>query len=101
MAYLMDFETSSAWIRRLDDSIAAILSWDGSAFPYAWLWCELEATQAPPWGGKARLIGIEPNATFPANGLLDTHQRGAPLRVLHPSTTVEAWVRLEVIRPNR
>ena len=101
IAYLMDFETPSAWIRRLDDLIAAILSWDGSAFPHAWLWCELEATQDPPWDGKARLIGIEPNATFPANGLLDTHRRGAPLLVLHPSATVEAWVRLEVIRPNR
>lgn len=101
VAYLMDFETPSAWIRRLDDPIAAILSWDGSVFPYAWLWCELEATEDLPWGGKARLIGIEPNTTWPANGLLDAHRRGAPLLVLRPSTKVEAWVRLEVIRPNR
>ena len=63
MGYLADFESPSAWIRRLDDAIAAILSWDGSVFPYAWLWCELGATQDAPWGGRAHLIGIEPNTT--------------------------------------
>src|SRR4029450_2035719 len=71
MAYLMDFERPSAWIRRLDNKIAAILSWDGSVFPYAWLWYELGATQEAPWSGKARLIGIEPNTTWAANGLLE------------------------------
>jgi hypothetical protein len=99
MAYLTDFATPSAWIRRLDDTIAAILSWDGAAFPYAWLWCELGGTQDAPWNGKARLIGIEPNTTWPGNGLLDTHRRGAPLLSLQPGATCDAWIRLEVTRP--
>lgn len=99
MAYLMDLERPSAWIRRLDNKIAAILSWDGSVFPYAWLWYELGATQEAPWSGKARLIGIEPNTTWPGNGLLDACRRGAPLLVLHPAERVETWVRLEVKRP--
>ncbi|MEZ5833094.1 MAG: hypothetical protein R3D05_18125 [Dongiaceae bacterium] len=99
MVYLTEFERPSAWIRRLDNNIAAILSWDGSVFPCAWLWCELGATQDPPWSGKARLIGIEPNTTWPANGLLEAHRRGAPLLMLRPQEKVEAWVRLEVTRP--
>jgi galactose mutarotase-like enzyme len=99
MAYLADFESPSAWIRRLDDTIAAILSWDGSVFPYAWLWCELGATQDAPWGGRAHLIGIEPNTTWPGNGLLDTHRRGAPHLSLRPAEKAETWVSLEVTRP--
>jgi hypothetical protein len=99
MAYLMDFSNPFASIRRLDDTIAARLSWDGAVFPHAWLWCELAATQAEPWCGKAHLIGIEPNTTWPGNGLRDTHRRGTPLLELTPGGKVETWVRLEVTRP--
>ncbi len=99
MAYLADFSSPSAWIRRLDDTIAARLTWDGTVFPFAWLWCELGATEDEPWCGKARLIGIEPNTTWPGNGLLDTHHRGAPLLELKPGCEIETWVRLEVTRP--
>jgi hypothetical protein len=99
MAYLTDFATHSAWIRRLDNAIAAVLTWDGAVFPYAWLWCELGGTPDAPWNGQARLIGIEPNTTWPGNGLLDTHRRGAPLLRLHPGERVDTWVRLTVTRP--
>ena len=100
MAYLLDFETPWASIRRLDGAIAVELTWDGSVFPGAWLWIELEGTQDPPWAGKARLIGIEPNTTWPGNGLLDTHRRGARLLTLHPNQTISSWVRLRAFKPD-
>jgi hypothetical protein len=96
MAYLLG--ATSAWIRRLDDSIAAILTWDSAMFPCAWLWCELEATQDAPWNGKTRLIGIEPNTTWPANGLQDAQRRGARLLSLVPGSQHEAWIRIKVTR---
>jgi galactose mutarotase-like enzyme len=99
MAYLLDFATPQASIRRLDDAIAVDLTWDGAVFPYAWLWIELEGTQEAPWGGKARLIAIEPNTTWPGNGLLDTHRRGAPLLKLHPRQTISTWIRLRTFKP--
>jgi galactose mutarotase-like enzyme len=99
MAYMMDFAQPAAWIRRLDDSIAAMLTWDAAIFPYAWLWCELGATEAAPWNAKTRLVGIEPNSTWPGNGLLDSHRRGAPLLSLRPAERVESWIRIEVTRP--
>jgi hypothetical protein len=100
MAYLLDFETPWASIRRLDGAIAVDLTWDGSVFPGAWLWIELEGTQDLPWAGKARLIGIEPNTTWPGNGLLDTHRRGARLLTLHPNQTISSWVRLRAFKPD-
>jgi hypothetical protein len=96
MAYLLDFETPFASIRRLDGAIAVELTWDGAVFPCAWLWIELEGTQEAPWAGKTRLIGIEPNTTWPGNGLADTHRRGARLLTLSPERKISAWVRLRV-----
>jgi galactose mutarotase-like enzyme len=100
MAYLLDFETPWASIRRLDGAIAVDLTWDGAVFPYAWLWIELEGTQEAPWAGKTRLIGIEPNTTRPGNGLADTRRRGAPLLTLHPNQTISAWIRLRAFKPD-
>jgi hypothetical protein len=67
-------------------------------FPCAWLWCELEATQDVPWNGKTRLIGIEPNTTWPANGLQDAQRRDARLLSLVPGSHHEAWIRIKVTR---
>lgn len=99
VAYLRDWDSPWVSIRRLDDSIAAILSWDTDVFPYAWLWYELAGTADPPWRGQARLLGIEPNTTWPGNGLADAHRRGAPLLTLRPRAEITAMVRLHVFTP--
>jgi hypothetical protein len=99
MAYLLDFETPRASIRRLDGAIAVDLTWDGAAFPCAWLWIELEGTREAPWAGKTRLIGIEPNTTWPGNGLMDTCRRGGRLLTLNPNRTMSAWIRLRAFEP--
>jgi galactose mutarotase-like enzyme len=100
MAYLLDFATPKASIRRLDGAIAVELTWDAATFPCAWLWIEIEGTKETPWAGKTRLIGIEPNTTWPGNGLLDTHRRGGRLLTLNPNQQVTAWVKLKVFKPD-
>jgi hypothetical protein len=99
VAYLRDFDSPWVSIRRLDNSLAAALSWDLGVFPYAWLWFELLGTSEPPWDGKTRLIGLEPNTTWPANGLADAVRRGAPLLTLNPGAEVNTTVRLNVFKP--
>jgi galactose mutarotase-like enzyme len=101
MAYLLDFQRPRASIRRLDGKIAAELTWDGAVFPCAWLWIELESTQEPPWAGRTRLLAIEPNTTWPGNGLADTSRRGAPLLMLQPNEQRSAWIRLRAFTPER
>jgi hypothetical protein len=99
LAYLQDFASPWISIRRLDDSVGAALSWDQTIFPCAWLWLELGATEAPPWGGRTRLVGLEPNTTWPANGLAEAARRGAPLLTLRPGAEMRAWLRLHVFKP--
>lgn len=99
MACLTDLAAPWAAIRRLDGTVAALLSWDGATFPFAWLWCELGGTVDPPWYGRGRLIGIEPNTTWPSNGLANALGKSAPLLPLQPGKEYESWVRLHVFRP--
>jgi hypothetical protein len=99
LACLQDFARPWAAIRRLDGTVGAALSWDDTLFPYAWLWYELGGTAEPPWSGRTRLIGIEPNTTWPANGLADAARRGGPLLTLQPGAEIAATVRLHVFKP--
>jgi hypothetical protein len=99
LAYLHDFASPWVSIRRLDDCVAAALSWDPGVFPYVWLWYELGGTPEPPWLGKTRLIGLEPNTTWPAYGLADADRRGGRLLTLRPGVEIAATVRLHVFKP--
>ena len=99
LLYLDGFDVAWAAIRRLDDSIAVQLSWDGTVFPCAWLWCELKGTTDSPWYGRAMLIGIEPNTTKPASGLAQAKAGGGMLLSLKPGGHYRTWLKLRVFRP--
>jgi hypothetical protein len=96
---LTEFEAPWAAIRRLDDSLAAILSWDDALFPYAWLWVELGGTAAAPWHGKGHVIGLEPATTWPSNGLAEASRQGGTLLTLAPGQEIGTTVRLQVFKP--
>ncbi|UVK43865.1 DUF4432 family protein [Mesorhizobium sp. AR07] len=100
MAYLHDFEAAWVAVRRLDDAVAVALSWTPERFPCAWLWYELGAITAPPWHGRGRLIGLEPNTTRSAMGLADARARASRLLRLHPDEELSAELRLHVFRPS-
>lgn len=100
LAYLEDFAAPWISIRRLDNSIAVLLSWDPGVFPVAWLWFELAGTADSPWDGRARLIGLEPNSTALAYGLAEAIRRGAGVLKLRRGVPVEAVVRLHVFAPS-
>jgi hypothetical protein len=100
LAFLGDFAAPWVAIRRSDNAIAAVLSWDAAIFPYAWFWCEFGGTTDAPWHGEGRLLGIEPNATCAGAGIADAHQRGERLIVLQPGEPVTATISLRVFKPS-
>ena len=99
LAYLDDFESPWIALRRLDDAIAVVLSWDGAMFPTAWLWFELAGTSDVPWDGRTHLVGLEPNTTPLAYGLAEARRQGVRLLTLEPARPVEAEVQLQVFKP--
>ena len=100
MTCLADFSEAWVTIRRRDDAVGIALSWDETVFPYAWLWFELGGIADEPWDGQTRLIGVEPNTTWPANGLTEAEERGGRLLTLVPGKDVTAQVRLHVFKPS-
>ena len=99
LAYLDDFESPWIALRRLDDAIAVVLSWDGAMFPTAWLWFELAGTSDVPWDGRTHLVGLEPNTTPLAYGLAEARRQGVRLLTLEPARPVVAEVQLQVFKP--
>jgi hypothetical protein len=98
VTYLSGFDAPWAAIRRLDNAIAALLTWDGTQFPCVWLWYELAATQDAPWNGRTHLVGIEPSTTPCALGLSEAIARGAPLLRLEPGASVSTAISLHVFK---
>jgi hypothetical protein len=99
LAYLYDFEGPWISIRRLDNAVAATLSWDLSVFPSLWYWIELGGTSDAPWSGRGRLIGLEPNTTRLAYGLAEAKRRDAGTLTLQPGSVHSAFIRLHVCKP--
>ncbi|WP_421695758.1 hypothetical protein [Aestuariivirga sp.] len=100
VVYLTDFRSPWAAIRRSDNAIAVMLSWDGALFPCAWLWYELKGTVDAPWSGRTMLIGIEPNTTPCSLGLGEAVRRNAPLLRLIPGMELTTTINLHVFRPS-
>jgi hypothetical protein len=100
LAYLHDLDEPWIAIRRRDNAIAAQLSWDATRFPCAWLWFELGGTLEAPWHGRTSLIGLEPNSTMPASGLVNARKAGGTLLRLQPGDAFETWIRLRVFEPD-
>ena len=99
LAYLYNFESAWISIRRLDNAVAATLSWDSSVFPSLWYWIELGGTSDAPWSGRARLIGLEPSTTRLAYGLAEAKRRDAGVLTLDAGSVHSAVIRLHVHKP--
>lgn len=99
LAYLHNFESPWISIRRLDNAVAATLSWDSSIFPCLWYWIEIGGTPDAPWSGRARLIGLEPSTTRLAYGLAEAKRRDAGVLMLDAGSVHSAGIRLHVHKP--
>lgn len=96
LAYLADMARPEITVARDDGRLAATLGWEGEVFDCLWLWVELGGTPAPPWNGKARLLGLEPCSTAAGHGLAQARERGDRIVRLEPGRPVRAALRLRL-----
>jgi hypothetical protein len=89
LGFLSDLE--AGWYALSNDSLGLGfgLAWPLAVFPCVWLWQEMGGTQAYPWYGSTYVMGVEPNTSYPADGLAAAIERGTA-RTLDPGGAVEA-----------
>jgi hypothetical protein len=70
------------------------LAWDVDTFPHMWLWLQ-NADPGFPWFGRARMVGLEPQRSWPFDGLVGAIDRGQQLQ-LEPGASASSWITLSL-----
>ncbi|MCA9858218.1 MAG: aldose 1-epimerase [Thermomicrobiales bacterium] len=73
--------------------IGAGLAWRREDFPHAWFWQEMHASPSFPWYKGAYVMAIEPNTTWPGQGLVAAMEKTGTHRVLQPGESRTAEIR--------
>jgi galactose mutarotase-like enzyme len=96
--YLHGFAADGGWyeILRPDEELGVRVRWDTSTMPYLWYWQEFGATHDWPWYGRAFVAGLEPNSSYPTNGLPDAVANGSALTIA-PGGTRSMWLDVSVV----
>ncbi|MGH3239212.1 MAG: DUF4432 family protein [Spirillospora sp.] len=79
-----------------DGGLGLRVRWDVTVLPHLWLWQESGATTGHPWWGRAYVMGLEPFAGYPTDGLAAAAGNGTALR-LDARSTRNLWLRAGVI----
>jgi galactose mutarotase-like enzyme len=79
-----------AALRHPESGRGVALAWDVDTFRHLWLWQET-GTWALPWYARARIVALEPHATWPADGLAAALARGCALE-LAPGASRSTWL---------
>jgi hypothetical protein len=79
VVYLTGFTEGWYELRRPDGGPGVRVCWDAAVLPYLWLWHEFGDTTGYPWWGQAYVVGLEPFAGYPTNGLPEAVANGSAL----------------------
>ncbi|MEZ4595795.1 MAG: hypothetical protein R3C32_02525 [Chloroflexota bacterium] len=90
LMWLPDMSGGWAALRDPGTGSGVALAWDQATFPHAWLWQEI-ATPGMPWFGRSSITAIEPQMSWPSEGLGAAIERGQA-RWLGPDDTHETWI---------
>jgi galactose mutarotase-like enzyme len=82
--FLKDFAESWYALTNLTLELGVGMVWDGALFPYACFWQETGGVRDYPWYGRAYATAIEPNSSYPGQGLITVKQKTGTQLVLEP-----------------
>ncbi|MFG1998980.1 DUF4432 family protein [Spirillospora sp. NPDC048911] len=78
------------------DGLGLRVAWDATVLKHLWVWRELGASRDHPWWGRAYVVGLEPFAGYPTEGLAEAVRNGSAL-TLQPHETRSLWLRASVL----
>lgn len=94
LCYLELLEQAWAAVRQPGADSGIAVAWDRQVWPYAWLWTEIRGIGFP-WYGRARIVAVEPSASWPAMGLDQAIDLGMA-KILEPRAGVDAWLTVSI-----
>jgi hypothetical protein len=100
IVYLTGFEEGWYEIEHPTRDVRLRVEWDVSVMPYLWYWMEYGATKGYPWYGRLYTIGLEPNSSYPTNGLPDAVANGSAL-TFGPREERQFDMAVTVLEPGR
>lgn len=82
MVYMTGFP-QEAWYRVYNEKkqLSYGMSWDGTQFPYMWMWLVCRGAYGYPWYGRTYNLALEPWTSFPSSGLANAVKNGSALRL--------------------
>ena len=81
MGYLADLAEGWYGLTNEELGFGIGLVWPKEFFPYIWLWQELHGSFAPPWYGRAYVMGVEIWTSWPGSGLTAAQAAGTARRI--------------------
>jgi galactose mutarotase-like enzyme len=92
LLYIHDLPQHWVALRPTEPRPGVALAWDRDAFPHLWIWLQ-NGDPGFPWYGRSRMIGLEPQRSWPFDGLGGAVQRNQAL-VLKPGQSLTSWITL-------
>lgn len=82
MVYITDFPRD-AWYRVYNENrqLSYGMSWDGTQFPYMWMWLVCGGSYGYPWYGRTYNLALEPWTSYPSAGLENALKNGSALQL--------------------
>lgn len=89
VVYLPEVRSGWAALRR-PDGLGIALAFDTSVYRHLWLWIEIGGVDFP-WYGRSRVLAVEPQSSWPNDGLTPALQRGRAHQ-LEPAGSISSWL---------
>jgi Domain of unknown function (DUF4432) len=98
LGYLTDFEEGRYRIESPRSGLAVELEWPLEVFPVAWFWQELHASPDYPWYRRLYTTALEPNTSWPGQGIASVREKGGSTLRLEGGETRTVTVAARVRR---
>ena len=96
LGYLTDFSEGSYGVTNPRLGLELELRWPLELFPAAWFWQELHASEGYPWYRRLYTTALEPNSSWPGQGLANVRAKGGSPLLLGAGETRTAIVEAEL-----
>lgn len=95
VVYLSEMAGSWAAVRQPGAVPGVAMAWDPETFPCMWIWLQRHSPDFPHFG-RSEMLGLEPHAAWPFDGLAAAIERGRALRI-GAGETRRSWLTMTLL----